>query len=47
VRTSIGDAAPLEVLVAHRVRFLLVGGMALQLHGLMSANRDVDVTIGG
>jgi len=37
--------ALLGVLVRHDVRFVLVGGVALQLHGFSGATRDVDVTI--
>jgi hypothetical protein len=37
--------ALLTVLVEHDVRFVLVGGVALQLHGFSGATRDVDVTI--
>jgi len=35
-----------EVPVAHRVRFLLASGAALQLRRFTRANRDVDVTSG-
>lgn len=37
--------ALLDVLVRHDVRFVLVGGVALQLRGFSGATRDVDVTI--
>lgn len=37
--------ALLSVLAAHDVRFVLVGGVALQLHGYTAATRDVDITI--
>lgn len=37
--------ALLDVLVRHEVRFMLVGGVALQLRGFSGATRDVDVTI--
>jgi hypothetical protein len=37
--------ALLRVLVRHGVRFVLVGGVALQLRGFSGATRDVDVTI--
>jgi hypothetical protein len=37
--------ALLDVLVRHEVRFVLVGGVALQLRGFSGATRDVDVTI--
>lgn len=37
--------ALIEVLVLHDVRCVLVGGVALQLHGFSGATRDVDVTI--
>jgi hypothetical protein len=40
-----GTAIP-EVPVAHRARFLLASGAALQLRRFVGANRDVDVTIG-
>lgn len=36
----------LRVLVRHQVDFVLVGGVALQLHGFSGATLDVDVTIG-
>ncbi len=35
----------IEVLVSHDVRFVLVGGTALQLHGYSGVTQDVDVTI--
>jgi hypothetical protein len=35
----------LEVLARHDVRFVLVGGVGLQLHGYSGATKDVDVTI--
>lgn len=35
----------LRSLLAAEVRFVLVGGVALQLHGFSGATRDVDVTI--
>lgn len=37
--------ALLHVLARHEVRFVLVGGVALQLRGFSGATRDVDVTI--
>lgn len=37
--------ALLAVLAEHKVKFVLVGGVALQLHGFSGATRDVDVTI--
>ena len=37
--------ALLRVLARHEVRFVLVGGVALQLRGFSGATRDVDVTI--
>jgi hypothetical protein len=37
--------ALLVVLAEHDVHFVLVGGVALQLHGFSGATRDVDVTI--
>ena len=37
--------ALLDALVRHDVRFVLVGGVALQLRGFSGATRDVDVTI--
>ena len=37
--------ALLRALVGHQVRFVLVGGVALQLRGFSGATRDVDVTI--
>jgi hypothetical protein len=37
--------ALLEALVRHDVRFVLVGGVALQVRGFSGATRDVDVTI--
>ncbi|HWH12614.1 MAG TPA: hypothetical protein VG165_15940 [Solirubrobacteraceae bacterium] len=37
--------ALLGTLIAHGVRFVLVGGVALQLRGFSGATRDVDVTI--
>lgn len=37
--------ALLQTLVDHDVRFVLVGGVALQLHGYSGATQDVDVTI--
>jgi hypothetical protein len=37
--------ALLRVLVRHEVRFVVVGGVALQLRGFSGATRDVDVTI--
>jgi hypothetical protein len=37
--------ALIDVLVRHEVRFVLVGGVALQLRGFSGATRDVDVTI--
>jgi len=37
--------ALLGTLVAHEVRFVLVGGVALQLRGFSGATRDVRVTI--
>ena len=37
--------ALLDVLVRHEVRFVLVGGVALQLRGFTGGTRDVDVTI--
>jgi hypothetical protein len=37
--------ALLGVLTRHDVRFVLVGGVALQLRGFSGATRDVDVTI--
>ena len=37
--------ALLSVLAEHGIRFVLVGGVALQLHGFSGATRDVDVTI--
>jgi hypothetical protein len=37
--------ALLDVLVRHEVRFVLVGGVALQLRGFSGATRDVDVTV--
>lgn len=45
---SLADArhlALLHVLARHEVRFVLVGGVALQLRGFSGATRDVDVTI--
>jgi hypothetical protein len=36
----------LGILVGHEVEFVLVGGVALQLHGFSGATLDVDVTIG-
>jgi hypothetical protein len=38
-----GSARILEILVAHRVRFTIVGGLAAVLHGSSSVTRDVDV----
>jgi hypothetical protein len=38
-------ATLLEVLARHDVRFVLVGGAALQLHGYTGFTHDVDVTI--
>lgn len=35
----------LRVLTSHKVDFVLVGGVALQVHGISGATRDVDVTI--
>jgi len=35
----------LQTLLSAEVRFVLVGGVALQLHGFSGATRDVDVTI--
>lgn len=35
----------LEVFARHDVRFVLVGGVALQLHGYSGTTLDVDVTI--
>jgi hypothetical protein len=35
----------LQALLSAEVRFVLVGGVALQLHGFSGATRDVDVTI--
>lgn len=40
-----GHRRLLGVLAAHRVDFVLVGGVALQLKGFSGATRDVDVTI--
>ncbi len=37
--------ALLATLVCHDVRFVLVGGVALQVHGYSGVTRDVDVTI--
>jgi hypothetical protein len=37
--------ALLDALVRHDVRFVLVGGVALQVRGFSGATRDVDVTI--
>jgi hypothetical protein len=37
--------ALLQTLAEHEVRFVLVGGVALQLHGYSGATLDVDVTI--
>jgi hypothetical protein len=37
--------ALLQTLIDHDVRFVLVGGVALQLHGYSGATQDVDVTI--
>jgi hypothetical protein len=37
--------ALLQTLVDHRVRFVLVGGVALQLHGYSGSTRDVDIAI--
>ena len=37
--------ALLRVLAEHRVRFVLIGGVALQLRGYSGATRDVDITI--
>lgn len=37
--------ALLDTLARHNVRFVLVGGVALQLHGYSGATKDVDVTI--
>jgi hypothetical protein len=37
--------ALLRILARHEVRFVLVGGVALQLRGFSGATRDVDVTI--
>lgn len=34
--------ALLQTLVEHRVDFVLVGGVALQVHGYSGATRDVD-----
>ncbi len=42
-----GHRALLATLIAHHVRFVLVGGVALQLHGFSAATRDVDITIAG
>lgn len=36
----------LRVLAGHQVDFVLVGGVALQLHGFSGATLDVDITIG-
>jgi hypothetical protein len=43
--TDARHVALLQVLVRHEVRFVLVGGVALQLRGFSGATRDVDVTI--
>ncbi len=46
--TTLVDArhlALLRVLALHEVRFVLVGGVALQVRGFSGATRDVDVTI--
>lgn len=40
-----GHRELLRALAAHDVDFVLVGGVALQLHGYSGATRDVDVTI--
>jgi hypothetical protein len=40
-----GHRALLRALVVHEVRFVLVGGVALQFHGYTGATRDVDVMI--
>ena len=37
--------ALLRVLTEHQVRFVLIGGVALQLRGYSGATRDVDITI--
>jgi hypothetical protein len=37
--------ALLRTLVAHEVQFVLVGGVALQIHGYSGATRDVDIAI--
>ena len=37
--------ALLRVLVEHELRFVLIGGVALQLRGYSAATRDVDITI--
>jgi len=40
-----GHRGLLAVLAEHRVDFVLVGGVGLQLKGYSGATRDVDVTI--
>ncbi|HWT95639.1 MAG TPA: hypothetical protein VN238_21755, partial [Solirubrobacteraceae bacterium] len=43
--TDPAHRALLATLVRHDVRFVLVGGVGLQLHGFSGATRDVDVTV--
>ncbi len=44
-RLEARHAALLEALAGHEVRFVVVGGVALQLHGYSGVTVDVDVTI--
>jgi hypothetical protein len=44
-RLAARHIALLEVLGSHEVRFVLVGAVALQVHGFSGETRDVDVTI--
>jgi len=44
-RTGRLQRRQLEILAAHDVDYVLVGGVALQLHGYSAETVDVDVTI--
>ncbi len=41
--TKFHPGAALEALVEHRVRFVLIGGLAARLHGSPSITRDIDI----